>query len=83
MANITLPDGTIVILDGLVTLMQNNTQVLAVLSHELGHAYHRHGLQTLLRSSIVTPARTCVGTTGLAVGATVEIDLIVGIPSPV
>ena len=28
------------------------------------------------------PARTCVGSTGLAVGATVEIDLIVGIPSP-
>ncbi|GAA0238856.1 RidA family protein [Cryptosporangium japonicum] len=27
------------------------------------------------------PARTCVGSTGLAVGATVEIDLIVGIRS--
>lgn len=26
------------------------------------------------------PSRTCVGTTGLAVGAVVEIDLIVGIP---
>ncbi|GAA3383061.1 RidA family protein [Cryptosporangium minutisporangium] len=27
------------------------------------------------------PSRTCVGSTGLAVGATVEIDLIVGLPS--
>jgi len=27
------------------------------------------------------PSRTCVGSTGLAVGATVEIDLIVGISS--
>nr|WP_228494771.1 Rid family hydrolase [Clavibacter sp. VKM Ac-2873] len=26
------------------------------------------------------PSRTCVGVTGLAVGATVEIDLVVGIP---
>jgi 2-iminobutanoate/2-iminopropanoate deaminase len=27
------------------------------------------------------PSRTCVGTTGLAVGAAVEIDLIAGIPA--
>lgn len=29
------------------------------------------------------PARTCVGVTGLAVGALVEIDLVVGIPGGV
>lgn len=28
------------------------------------------------------PSRTCVGVTGLAVGAVVEIDLIAGIPTP-
>jgi 2-iminobutanoate/2-iminopropanoate deaminase len=28
------------------------------------------------------PSRTCVGTTGLAVGAVVEIDLIVGLTDP-
>jgi 2-iminobutanoate/2-iminopropanoate deaminase len=28
------------------------------------------------------PSRTCVGVTGLAVGAAVEIDLIAGIPEP-
>jgi 2-iminobutanoate/2-iminopropanoate deaminase len=28
------------------------------------------------------PSRTCVGTTGLAVGAVVEIDLVAGIPHP-
>lgn len=28
------------------------------------------------------PARTCVGVTGLAVGAVVEVDLVAGVPSP-
>ena len=48
----TLPDGTIVLLDDLVTQL-NDKQTLAVLSHEAGHAQERHGLQLLLRSSAV------------------------------
>jgi Zn-dependent protease with chaperone function len=49
----TLPDGTIVVLDDLITLIDDDQQTLAVLTHELGHAHGRHGLQQLLQSSAV------------------------------
>lgn len=49
----TLPDGTIVLLDGLVSSIGDDQHVLAVLAHELGHAQGRHGLQLLLRTSAV------------------------------
>ena len=49
----TLPDGTIVLLDDLVTQLKDDHQILAVLSHEAGHAQGRHGMQLLLRSSAV------------------------------
>ena len=50
---LTLPDGTIILLDGLVLAMDNDQQVLAVLAHEMGHAKARHPLQLLLQSSAV------------------------------
>ena len=49
----TLPDGTIIVLDDLVTAIDDDPQILAVFSHELGHAHGRHGLQLLLQSSAV------------------------------
>jgi Zn-dependent protease with chaperone function len=49
----TLPDGTIIVLDGLITAIPDDQQILAVLAHELGHAHGRHGLQMLLQSSAV------------------------------
>jgi Zn-dependent protease with chaperone function len=49
----TLPDGTIIVLDDLVTLINDDPQTLAVFAHELGHAHGRHGLQLLLQSSAV------------------------------
>jgi Zn-dependent protease with chaperone function len=49
----TLPDGTIIVLDDLITALGDDQQTLAVLAHELGHAHERHGLQMLLRSSAV------------------------------
>ena len=49
----TLPDGTIVILDELITSIDDDRQTLAVLSHELGHAHGRHGLRLLLQSSAI------------------------------
>jgi Peptidase family M48 len=49
----TLPDGTIVVLDQLVTLVDDNEHVMAVAAHELGHAHGHHGLQLLLRSTAV------------------------------
>jgi Zn-dependent protease with chaperone function len=49
----TLPDGTIVLLDDLVNKIGEDADIVAVLAHELGHAHERHGLQMLLRSSVV------------------------------
>jgi Zn-dependent protease with chaperone function len=49
----TLPDGTIIVLDELITSIGDDRQIMAVLAHELGHAHERHSLQLLLRSSAV------------------------------
>ena len=49
----TLPDGTIIVLDDLITSIDDDQQTLAVLAHELGHAHGHHGLQLLLQSSAV------------------------------
>jgi Zn-dependent protease with chaperone function len=49
----TFPDGTIIVLDDLVTSMDDDQLILAVFAHELGHARGRHSLQLLLHSSAV------------------------------
>jgi Zn-dependent protease with chaperone function len=49
----TLPDGTIIVLDDLLTLIGDDPQIMAVFAHELGHAHGRHGLQLLLQTSAV------------------------------
>jgi Zn-dependent protease with chaperone function len=49
----TLPDGTIIVLDGLITSIGDDPQTLAVFAHELGHAHGRDGLQLLLQSSAI------------------------------
>ena len=49
----TLPDGTIILLDDLVTSMKDDRQVMAVLSHESGHVRGHHSLQLLLEGSAV------------------------------
>jgi Zn-dependent protease with chaperone function len=49
----TLPDGTIIVLDDLLTSIGDDPETLAVFAHELGHAHGRHGLQLLLQSSAV------------------------------
>jgi Zn-dependent protease with chaperone function len=49
----TMPDGTIVVLDDLITSIADDQQILAVFAHELGHARGRHSLQLLLHSSAV------------------------------
>ena len=48
----SLPNGTIVVLDDLVTVMDDDRQILATLAHEEGHVHGHHGLQLLLQSSI-------------------------------
>jgi Zn-dependent protease with chaperone function len=49
----TMPDGTIILLDDLITEIDADPQVLAVLAHELGHVQGRHSLQLMLQSSAV------------------------------
>ena len=48
-----LPDGEVVLLDELVELADDDTEVLAVLGHELGHVKYRHGVRQLIQSSVV------------------------------
>lgn len=45
-----LPGGTIVLLDGLVEVAEEEDAVLGVLGHELGHVVHRHAARKLLQS---------------------------------
>ncbi|GAB1232736.1 M48 family metallopeptidase [Ferrigenium sp. UT5] len=48
-----LPDGSIVLLDELVALTQDDDEILAVLAHERGHVDRRHALRRALQSSVV------------------------------
>lgn len=48
-----LPDGTLVVTDQLVLLAANDDEVLAVLTHELGHTARHHGLRMVLQGSLV------------------------------
>lgn len=40
-----LPGGVMVVTDGLVTLSKNDTEIVAVLAHELGHVQQRHAFR--------------------------------------
>ena len=51
-----LPSGTIVMTDQLVNLLQNDTQILGVLSHELGHVRYKHGMRNMIQASFVGAA---------------------------
>lgn len=43
-----LPNGTIVITDELVTLLEHNTELLtAILLHEIGHVAHKHSMRLI------------------------------------
>ena len=46
-----LPDGSVVITDGLLALAKNDAEIEAVLAHELGHLEQRHTLRTVLQQS--------------------------------
>lgn len=48
-----LPDGTIIVTDQLINLSNSDEEVLAVLAHEAGHIYHKHGLKQAIQSALV------------------------------
>jgi Zn-dependent protease with chaperone function len=49
-----LPDGTIVVTDDLARLAASDDEVMAVLGHEAGHVQERHGLRSIIQSSVVS-----------------------------
>jgi Zn-dependent protease with chaperone function len=51
-----LPAGDIIVTDRLIELADNQEEIDAVLLHEVGHVVHRHGLQQVLHSSLLTLA---------------------------
>lgn len=46
-----LPGGSIVLLDELVEAAENDDEIAAVLSHEIGHLYERHTMRLVLQTS--------------------------------
>lgn len=49
-----LPDGTIVLTDELVKLVNDEDAVLGVLAHEIGHVVHQHSLRRLYHAAGIT-----------------------------
>lgn len=48
---LALPSGTIIITDELVKLLEPETELLAILLHEIAHVKHRHGLRKIIQDS--------------------------------
>ncbi|HQN65270.1 MAG TPA: M48 family metallopeptidase [Methylophilus sp.] len=47
-----LPGGIMVVTDGLVQLAKNNTELVAVLAHELGHVKRRHAFRQSIQGAL-------------------------------
>ncbi len=47
-----LPDGTVIFTDEMVTLSENDEELLTVLAHEAGHVVHRHGMRSVIQNSL-------------------------------
>jgi Zn-dependent protease with chaperone function len=50
---LALPSGIIVVTDELVELAANDTELIAVLAHEIGHLVHRHSVRLVMQNSAV------------------------------
>ncbi len=70
-----LPGGKIAINRGLLTELQSEAELAAVLSHEIVHAAARHSAQGMERGMLMQGA---VMATGLALGGTDYADYVVG-----
>jgi Zn-dependent protease with chaperone function len=58
---LALPDGSIVVTDDLVDLAASDSEVLAVLAHELGHVEQRHAIRQLLQGAAIGVTIALVG----------------------
>lgn len=70
-----LPDGTIVMLDGLIKMAANDDEIMAVMAHEIGHVDERHSVRGVLQASALSLILLAVF--GDASGA---IDLLLNFP---
>lgn len=50
---IALPSGTLIVTDDLVALARNDSELMGVLAHELGHVEARHGMRQIVQSTVV------------------------------
>lgn len=48
-----LPSGVIIFTDALVSLAEDDDELVAILGHEIGHVVHRHSLRAIVQSSLV------------------------------
>jgi len=53
-----LPGGSVIVLDDLVKLADNDEEIIAVLAHEMGHIAAKHALRQMLQASVVGLAMT-------------------------
>ena len=63
-----LPNGTIVFTDDMITLAENDDELLSVMAHEVGHVVHQHGMRGVVQGSLLGFALAMM--TGDAAGAT-------------
>lgn len=69
-----LPNGSIVLLDGLVELLDED-ETMAVLAHEIGHVAHRHGLRAVARAAGLAAVAGAVLSDFSSVGASIASGL--------
>jgi len=67
-----LPDGTIVLLDGLVKLAEHPWEIDSVLLHEIGHVEERHALQMSFQDTALTLLVSLMLGDALSVGEAVS-----------
>lgn len=70
-----LPGGTIVFTDEMIATAENDDELLAVMAHEIGHVFHRHGMRRMVQDSMLSFAILAV--TGDASGVS---ELFLGLP---
>lgn len=72
-----LPGGIIVMTDELVVMLRDQPDAISgVLAHELGHVVHRHGLDLLVRASLVSAMAGVVLGDASGFLATVPVSLV-------
>jgi predicted Zn-dependent protease len=66
-----LPGGTIIITDQMIDLAQTREEILAILSHEVGHVEYRHSLRMIVQSSLAAVVATAVTADAASLSAAV------------